>query len=174
MFVAVVAVVAAAGCGADDQVDVDAQVVADGAQVTDAGLDGDPPPVPMCTVGASTAAPPGTVPPVAGSYCATWTRVDGQQDPFARYYDRADVTLGAAPGVRWWSSGSAGAKEYVAGAALAGNCLAVDPFVTLDGYSGSDAVVLCWSAPGAASGGIGWCAAGLSDAHWTVQLTACP
>lgn len=110
------------------------------------------------------------VEPAPGAYCATWTHLDGVIDPFARYFDRADVTL---DGVRWWTSGSLGAEAYTAGASLVDGCLAVEPFATPDGWSGSGRLLLCWSSPTVAEGVLGWCSPGLRDGHWSVRLDRC-
>jgi len=152
------------GCDGETQPgDVDA-VQADAqtdARAIDAAL--------SCTPSSSTQPTPGAVAPVPGVYCATWTRVDGQQDPFARYYDRADVTL---TGVRW--SSSDGGKEYVTAAEVTGGCLGTLPFAPADGGSRSGPLALCWENASIAVGDMAWCSGGLRDAHWTVRLVACP
>lgn len=152
-------------CDGPVEQEPDAAPRAPDARLTDAAE------LPGCTVQAKVMPPPGVVAPQPGSYCAAWTRIDGSSDPFPRYYDRADVEFA---GVRWWASGSAGAKGYDAAARVANGCLAVDPFATPDGWSGSGRVVLCWSAATTAEATMGWCSPGLSDGHWTVRLTTCP
>lgn len=166
-----VAVVVAAGCGGDDQVDVDAQLVDAAPVITDAAVDGEPPPVPMCTVAETPPVPPPVTAPVPGTYCVRWTKIDGSQDPFPRYYDRADVT---AASVRWWASGAGGAKEYVAAAGEEAGCIVAAPFVAPGAVAGSGPVRICWSSSSTAATAIGWCLAGLADGHWTAALTACP
>ncbi len=144
----------------------------DGVLEPDA-IDAPPAPVPNCTVSPQPTPSPGGSPPAAGTYCVEWTRVDGVQDPFARYFDRVDIAL--APGhARWWTTGSGGLKEYEAGGGQMGGCFYADPFVTPDGYSGSNRVPLCWHSPTQASGAMAWCSGSLSEAHWTLTLTLCP
>lgn len=108
--------------------------------------------------------------PAAGNYCATWARIDGVQDPFPRYYDRAVIVLDAAPAVSWQDSD--GEPEVIAAAVLVGACLEAAEFVTADGYSTSDVLRLCW-AGGVGSGLLTWHSDGLNDAHWTVRLDPC-
>ncbi len=136
-------------------------------------IDGPPVPEPSCMPPATPTPQPGAHVPVAGTYCATWTRQDGVIDAFARYYDRVDITLSGSPGARWWSTGSTGLKDYLAAGAAAGGCFIVDQFVTDDGFSGSGDLTLCWSTQTTAVAAMTWCSSSL-DAHWTVSLSACP
>jgi hypothetical protein len=157
------------GCSGDDAVELDAREV--DARPADAEpSDGRPP------IDAEAAACiPGAAPmhqPESGTYCATWTRIDGITDAFARYYDRADVT---ATGVRWWTSGSGGTKERDATASIDAGCLLVSGFSGSGGQATSDPIRLCWSDAARACGSMTWYQPPPgADGHWSVQLDACP
>lgn len=116
---------------------------------------------------------PGAAPlaaPTPGNYCATWTLLDGL-DAFPRYYDRADVTL---TGVRWWTSGGGGAKEYDSSASVQAGCLDLAGFTANGGQMTSDPVRLCWSDASRGCGAMTWYQPPPgADGHWTVQLDAC-
>lgn len=168
-----VLVVVLAACG-EQEVSPDASDAIELDAAADALLvDAMPAPTPSCTVAITPTPPPPASAPSAGTYCATWTRLDGLQDPFARYYDRVDVVLGAEPSVRWWTTGSGGSKEYVAGASVVDGCLVADPFVSPGAVQGSGPVPLCWTTTDVANGAIGWCSPSLADGHWTVRLERC-
>jgi hypothetical protein len=175
---AVMAVAALGGCDGETMVDVDAPPLSVDAQVDAAidamvEIDAEQPPAPECTPGAAAEPPAPSNLPVGGTYCATWTRVDGVHDAFARYYDRVDIELDASPTARWWTSGSGGAKEYIAGAGPS-DCLVVAPFVGDGALSGSGDVKICWESETVAHGTMAWCITGVSDTHWSVRLDACP
>lgn len=170
----VVALVAGCDGKTAPPVEVDAMDTTDAAPPDpDAIVRIDAPPgeTPMCTPTGSRSPPAPVVAPAAGTYCATWTRVSGILDAYPRYYDRADVQLGS---VRWWTSGSGGAKEQVLGAGVVANCLNVDAFVSPGGVSGSDTVKLCWASSTVANGTMAWCSAQIDGEQWDVRLDACP
>ena len=152
------------GCGDAPPDELDAREV--DAQAGDAQPhDGDPPvdaPPAECIVGAAPMSPP-----TAGTYCTTWTRIDGL-DAFPRYYDRAEVTLS---GVTWRTEGG---KEYVSSASLQSGCLRVAGFTANGGQMSSDPIVLCWSDASRSCGLMTWYQPPPGeDGHWAVQLDAC-
>ena len=151
------------GCGADDAVEYDAAVDAEpaDAEPNDGRLPVDAAAV-ECVVGAA----PLTA-PVAGTYCTTWTRLDGV-DAFPRYYGLADVTL---TGVTWRTEGG---KEYSSSASVQSGCLTVEGFSANGGAMTSDPIELCWSSEPRACGAMTWRQPPLPAGHWAVQLDACP
>lgn len=158
--------VAIAGCGADDMPvepdarDIDAQVDAD-ADASDAAPT-------ACTPAATTAPPSADAPPTAGTYCVIWRELDGSDDPFPRYYDRAEVTL---TGVHWTAEGG---KGYDTTAQVASSCLQSASFVGPGGVGRSEPVSLCWRTASEAHGQLVWRdAPGFEPSHWSLCMYAC-
>jgi len=162
-------VVMVVGCGdnlsVEAELDAAGQVDAHDPDAVDAALT-------ACTPATDTTQPTAGAVPEAGAYCLAWRRLDGGDDPFPRYFDRADVTL---TGIHWYASDGGGAKGYDTTAQIATGCLQSASFIGPGAVAQSEPMRLCWRTASEAHGLLTWRAApNFQPTHWSLCLYACP